>query len=118
MRKFSREVAIAEGQADPESKPYISMLLIGPGHVESGTGRLLQRATAADQAAESGKYFCRKGDVIYSKIRPALNRGTLNELRMLVPPLPEQVAIAAYLDAETAKLDTLVAKIAEAVERL
>lgn len=35
-----------------------------------------------------------------------------------VPPLPEQAAIAAYLDAETAKLDTLVAKIEEAVERL
>ncbi|NLG01963.1 MAG: restriction endonuclease subunit S, partial [Lentisphaerae bacterium] len=29
-----------------------------------------------------------------------------------------QAAIAAYLDAETAKLDTLVAKIEEAVERL
>jgi type I restriction enzyme S subunit len=34
------------------------------------------------------------------------------------PPLPEQVAIAAYLDLETAKLDTLVGKVEEAVERL
>jgi type I restriction enzyme, S subunit len=34
------------------------------------------------------------------------------------PPLPEQVAIAAYLDAETAKLDALVKKVGEAVERL
>ena len=173
VRKFSREVAIAEGQVDPEKEPYASMLLIGPEHVESGTGRLLQRATAADQAAESGKYFSRKGDVIYSKIRPALrklviapedclcsadmyplrarkrldnrfiawfflseefsgwsvlesdrvampkiNRDTLNELRMPVPPLPEQAAIAAYLDLDTAKLDALVGKVEEAVERL
>ena len=34
------------------------------------------------------------------------------------PPVPEQVAIAAYLDAETAKLDALVGKVEEAVERL
>ena len=34
------------------------------------------------------------------------------------PPLPEQAAIAAYLDEETAKLDALVGKVAEAVERL
>ncbi len=34
------------------------------------------------------------------------------------PPLPEQTAIAAYLDAETAKLDALVGKVEAAVERL
>ena len=34
------------------------------------------------------------------------------------PPLPEQVAIAAYLDAETAKLDALVGKVEAAIERL
>lgn len=34
------------------------------------------------------------------------------------PPLPEQVAIAAYLDTETAQLDALVRKVEEAVERL
>lgn len=33
-------------------------------------------------------------------------------------PLPEQIAIAAYLDAETAKLDALVGNVAEPVERL
>lgn len=35
-----------------------------------------------------------------------------------VPPLREQAAIAAYLDEETAKLDALVGKVEEAVERL
>lgn len=34
------------------------------------------------------------------------------------PPLPEQVAIAVYLDVETAKLDALVGKVEAAVERL
>lgn len=35
-----------------------------------------------------------------------------------VPPLPEQTAIATYLDSETAKLDALVAKVETAIERL
>ena len=70
--RFSRQVDIAEGQVDPEIEPYSSMLLIAPNHLESKTGRLLYRETASEQAAISGKYFCRAGDVIYSKIRPAL----------------------------------------------
>lgn len=37
---------------------------------------------------------------------------------MPFPPLPEQTAIAAYLDRETSKLDALVTKVEEAVERL
>lgn len=75
--KFSREVKIAEGQVDPEREPYSSMILIGPEHVESGSGRLLVEVTSEDQAAISGKYFCHKGDVIYSKIRPALRKVVL-----------------------------------------
>ncbi len=49
---------------------------------------------------------------------PKINRDTLNELRMPIPSLPEQTSIAAYLDKETVKLDELVGKVEEAVERL
>jgi hypothetical protein len=35
-----------------------------------------------------------------------------------VPPNPEQEAITAFLDIETAKLDALIAKVREAIERL
>ena len=35
-----------------------------------------------------------------------------------LPPLPEQQAIAAFLDRETAKIDTLSAKVLMAIERL
>ena len=34
------------------------------------------------------------------------------------PPLPEQQAIAGFLDRETAKIDGLVSKIHEAIDRL
>jgi type I restriction enzyme S subunit len=36
----------------------------------------------------------------------------------LLPPLPEQQAIAAFLDRETSKIDTLVAKVGTAIEKL
>ncbi|EQD80879.1 restriction modification system DNA specificity subunit, partial [mine drainage metagenome] len=75
--KFTWSVFIIEGQVDPEVDPYVNMPLIAPNHVESGTGRLLSTETAADQGAISGKYLCRRGDVIYSKIRPALRKATL-----------------------------------------
>ncbi|MBO0494510.1 restriction endonuclease subunit S [Pseudomonas sp. Marseille-Q1929] len=71
---FQRCVFIAEGQVDPEKSPYLEMLLLAPNHIESGSGRLLYTETAEEQNAESGKYLCQKGDVVYSKIRPALRK--------------------------------------------
>lgn len=71
---FQRCVFVAEGQVNPEHEPYRTMILIAPNHVESGTGRILYLETAEEQGAESGKYLCNEGDVIYSKIRPALRK--------------------------------------------
>lgn len=167
--KFSRVVKIAEGQVDPEVEPYRSMPLIAPNHIESATGRLLALETAEAQGAESGKYMCRAGDVIYSKIRPALakvtiapvdglcsadmypmsskalahqyllyllltaqftgwsvleadrvampkiNRESLADLRLPVPPLDEQQGIANRLTNEVAKIDALLAEANSAI---
>lgn len=71
---FQRCVFIAEGQVDPEKSPYREMVLLAPNHIESGSGLLLYTETAEEQGAESGKYLCQKGDVVYSKIRPALRK--------------------------------------------
>lgn len=54
---------------------------------------------------------------------PSINQANLNptrygQIQVSLPPVPEQRAIADYLDRETAKIDRLVAKVAEAVERL
>jgi type I restriction enzyme S subunit len=39
-------------------------------------------------------------------------------VRFPFPPFAEQAAIAAYLDSETAKLDAMMEKVGEAVERV
>jgi type I restriction enzyme S subunit len=51
-------------------------------------------------------------------IQQHFNIGTAANLRVVAPPLPEQRAIADYLDRETAKIDRMVAKVEEAIERL
>ncbi len=74
---FQRFVQIAEGQVDPKQSPFTDMPLIAPNHIQSGTGHLLDLETAAQQGAESGKYICNEGDVIYSKIRPSLRKACI-----------------------------------------
>ena len=49
-------------------------------------------------------------EVIYSE--------SFKETLLPIPPLPEQRAIADFLDLETAKIDALVAKVREAIDRL
>lgn len=80
---FNLLVYIAEGQVDPKVLPYSELLLIAPNHVESATGRLLSRETAEEQGADSGKYLCKEGDVVYSKIRPALRKVCLAPIACL-----------------------------------
>lgn len=71
---FEAALTIAQGQVDPKVEPYASMLHIGPENVEPNTGRLLSCQTAKDLGLISGKYHFRAGDIIYSKIRPYLNK--------------------------------------------
>ena len=51
-------------------------------------------------------------------INPKLMNDVMARIRLQLPPLQEQTAIAKFLDQETAKLDALIAKIHEAIERL
>jgi type I restriction enzyme S subunit len=49
---------------------------------------------------------------------PGLSRESVYAKQVPLPPLPEQRAIAAYLDRETARIDALVAKVEQAIARL
>lgn len=74
---FRHALQVSNGQVDPRIAPYSAMPLVAPNHIESGTGRLLGLESAEHQGAISGKYEVRAGDVIYSKIRPALRKVTV-----------------------------------------
>lgn len=50
--------------------------------------------------------------------QPNLSQDDLRQVRLTVPPKDEQLAIAEYLDVETARIDALLAKVETAVERL
>jgi type I restriction enzyme, S subunit len=77
LRPLLTAVRVASGQVDPKIEPFRSMTLVAPDHIESGSGRLLQKQTAEAQRAISGKYLFAAGDIVYSKIRPYLRKAIL-----------------------------------------
>ncbi len=77
IRPLLSTVRIANGQVSPRVEPYKSMVLVAPDHIESSTGKLLAKKTAAEQGAISGKYVFESGDIVYSKIRPYLRKAIL-----------------------------------------
>ena len=48
---------------------------------------------------------------------PILSQSDIGHLALLIPPLDEQCAIAAYLDDETERIDALVVRTETAIER-
>jgi type I restriction enzyme S subunit len=50
--------------------------------------------------------------------QPHLNAEELRETIVVIPPFPEQEAISSYIDRETTKIDALIAKIREGIEKL
>ena len=71
------EVAFAQnGLVSPTEEPYCEMIHVGPANIVSGTGELINLKTAKDENLISGKYLFDKDMILYSKIRPNLNKLT------------------------------------------
>lgn len=47
-----------------------------------------------------------------------IGMGVLSNIKVIIPPLPEQTAIAHYLDTQTAQIDALSNKIRQTIARL
>ncbi len=71
---FGEVTRIAEGQVDPRVEPYLAMMHLGPDNVESGTGKISGSRSCAEIELISGKYAFDEKAVVYSKIRPHLNK--------------------------------------------
>lgn len=67
-------IEIASGQVDPTKPPYCDMPHIGGENIESDSGKILNVSTAKDLNLISGKYVFDESYILYSKIRPALNK--------------------------------------------
>lgn len=72
-------IDVATGQVDPRAEPYLDLPHVGGDNIESGSGRLWGLRTARELNLISGKYEFGPDDVLYSKIRPALNKVALPE---------------------------------------
>jgi type I restriction enzyme S subunit len=67
-------VEVASGQVDPTQPPYCDLPQIGSENIESDSANLVNVKSAGDKGVISGNYAFDEHDVLYSKIRPALNK--------------------------------------------
>ena len=73
-KSLGRVVEVASGQVDPRESPYCDSPHVGGENIESHTGTIRDVKTAKELQLISGKYAFDENDVLYSKIRPALNK--------------------------------------------
>ncbi len=97
--RFKRIATIRNGQVNPEDERYKDLPLFAPNHIESGTGHLLGVESADAQGAESGKYLVEPGEVVYSKIRPALRK-------LIVAPFKGLCSADMYPVQPTSRMST------------
>ena len=71
-KSFKYCAHVAANLVDPDKYP--ELIEIDPDNIESGSGRLVDVVTAGEVGAISAKQLFSKGQIIYSKIRPALNK--------------------------------------------
>lgn len=78
------EVCVIEApQVDPKLPEFGQLPHVNGENIESGTGRLLEVRSAAEDGMASGKYLFKPGDVLYSKLRPYLRKAALVDFRGL-----------------------------------
>lgn len=74
QRSLEELVELASGQVDPREVPYCSMPHVGGDNIESHSGRITGTQTASELGLKSGKYLFDPSYILYSKIRPNLNK--------------------------------------------
>ena len=99
-----------------------------PPHVEAGVidSHLLRLRLASPDQAAFVRLLIDEAAYVSFQVRAAgkgsimhgLNSSIVKDLLLLMPPVPEQDAIVAFLDRETAKIDALVAEQERLIELL
>lgn len=71
---ISSIVELRKEKIEPQKFPDIEFNYLGLEHMESNTGIILQWKPLKGQALESTKNVFKKGDILYGKLRPYLNK--------------------------------------------
>ena len=74
---MSRAIAMNDRQVDPKLPEYSQLPHISGENMESKTCRLLPYRTAEQDGVRSGNYLFSEGTILYSKIRPYLQKAVL-----------------------------------------
>jgi len=69
---FHKAADIKSNLVDPKLTP--EAIHLAPNHVESNTGKILELVTVQEDEVKSGKHKFFSGQIVYSKIRPYLNK--------------------------------------------
>jgi type I restriction enzyme S subunit len=72
VKRFKYIAQVKSNLVEPE--PYLSLDQIGPDIIEKNSGRLIGKRTVEDAGVISGNHLFHKGQILYSKVRPALNK--------------------------------------------
>ena len=73
--KFKYIAQVKSNLVEPDG--YGDYLQVSPENIEKGTGRLLPCRTVSEVGVISGNHLFHKGQILYSKIRPKLNKITI-----------------------------------------
>jgi len=83
VKKFSEVAKVRKGLIDPTKAEYRVLLHYGSDRISSDTGMLMPAETAEIDGVKSSKFLCEPGDILYSKIRPYLNKVAITENRVI-----------------------------------
>ncbi|HEU0206564.1 MAG TPA: restriction endonuclease subunit S [Pseudolysinimonas sp.] len=77
--KLGEVLSIRAKMVDPRDDAYAELPLVAPDNIEPSTGRIFGVRQVRQVQPISGKYMFAETDVLYSKIRPALNKVAMAE---------------------------------------
>lgn len=75
IRKFATVVSVKANLVPPDNYP--NLIQISPENIEKDSGKILHTNTVIDSGVTSSNHYFFKGQILYSKIRPSLNKVTI-----------------------------------------
>lgn len=75
MKKFKYIASVRANLVDPRN--FSDLKQVSPERIEKDTGKLLECKSVLEAGVESDNHLFKKGQLLYSKVRPALNKVTI-----------------------------------------